>query len=141
MYHDISDHELIEWCNKWDLLTKIQKRLIALLEESPRVGNYSDIVKFCGINVNNQTANVKQIKKLVEWGIITISDFEEKDKEELEHQIGIAINSRTKTFRLTENWFKTFSDLECDKIMEKAINDVMDKNKKKSVLKILRSKL
>ena len=119
MYHHISDHELIEWCNKWDLLTKIQKRLIALLEESPRVGNYSDIVKFCGINVNNQTANVKQIKKLVEWGIITISDFEEKDKEELEHQIGIAINSRTKTFRLTENWFKTFSDLENNKIMEK----------------------
>ena len=140
MYYHISDHELIEWCNKWDLLTKIQKRLIALLEESPRVGNYSDIVKFCGINVNNQTANVKQIKKLVEWGIITISDFEEKDKEELEHQIGIAINSRTKTFRLTENWFKTFSDLECNKIMEKAINGVMDKNKK-SMLKILRSKL
>ena len=130
MYHHISDHELIEWCNKWDLLTKIQKRLIALLEESPRVGNYSDIVKFCGINVNNQTANVKQIKKLVEWGIITISDFEEKDKEELEHQIGIAINSRTKTFRLTENWFKTFSDLENNKIMEKAINGVIDKNKK-----------
>ena len=127
MYHHISDHELIEWCNKWDLLTKIQKRLIALLEESPRVGNYSDIVKFCGINVNNQTANVKHIKKLVEWGIITISDFEEKDKEELEHQIGIAINSRTKTFRLTENWFKTFSDLENNKIMEKAINGVMDK--------------
>lgn len=119
MYHHISDHELIEWCNKWDLLTKIQKRLIALLEESPRVGNYSDIVKFCGINVNNQSANVKQIKKLVEWGIITISDFEEKDKEELEHQIGIAINSRTKTFRLTENWFKTFSDLENNKIMKK----------------------
>ena len=115
MYHHISDHELIEWCNKWDLLTKIQKRLITLLEESPRVGNYSDIVKFCGINVNNQSANVKQIKKLVEWGIITISDFEEKDKEELEHQIGIAINSRTKTFRLTENWFKTFSDLENNK--------------------------
>ena len=130
MYHHISDHELIEWCNKWDLLTKIQKRLLTLLEESPRVGNYSDIVKFCGINVNNQTANVKQIKKLVEWGIITISDFEEKDKEELEHQIGIAINSRTKTFRLTENWFKTFSDLENNKIMEKAINGVMDKNKK-----------
>ena len=127
MYHHISDHELIEWCNKWDLLSKIQKRLIALLEESPRVGNYSDIVKFCGINVNNQTANVKHIKKLVEWGIITISDFEEKDKEELEHQIGIAINSRTKTFRLTENWFKTFSDLENNKIMEKAINGVMDK--------------
>ena len=127
MYHHISDHELIEWCNKWDLLSKIQKRLIALLEESPRVGNYSDIVKFCGINVNNQTANVKRIKKLVEWGIITISDFEEKDKEELEHQIGIAINSRTKTFRLTENWFKTFSDLENNKIMEKAINGVMDK--------------
>ena len=119
MYHDMSDHELIEWCNKWNLLAKIQKRLITLLEESPRVGNYSDIVKFCGINVNNQTANVKQIKKLVEWGIITISDFEEKDKEELEHQIGIAINSKTKTFRLTENWFKTFSDLECNKIMEK----------------------
>ena len=132
MYHHISDHELIEWCNKWDLLSKIQKRLITLLEESPRVGNYSDIVKFCGINVNNQTANVKQIKKLVEWGIITISDFEEKDKEELEHQIGIAINSRTKTFRLTENWFKTFSDLENNKIMEKAINGVMDKNKKKA---------
>lgn len=130
MYHHISDHELIEWCNKWDLLSKIQKRLITLLEESPRVGNYSDIVKFCGINVNNQTANVKQIKKLVEWGIITISDFEEKDKEELEHQIGIAINNRTKTFRLTENWFKTFSDLENNKIMEKAINGVMDKNKK-----------
>ena len=130
MYHHISDHELIEWCNKWDLLSKIQKRLITLLEESPRVGNYSDIVKFCGINVNNQTANVKHIKKLVEWGIITISDFEEKDKEELEHQIGIAINSRTKTFRLTENWFKTFSDLENNKIMEKAINGVMDKNKK-----------
>ena len=132
MYHHISDHELIEWCNKWDLLTKIQKRLITLLEESPRVGNYSDIVKFCGINVNNQTANVKQIKKLVEWGIITISDFEEKDKEELEHQIGIAINSRTKTFRLTENWFKTFSDLENNKIMEKTINGVMDKNKKRT---------
>ena len=130
MYYHISDHELIEWCNKWDLFSKIQKRLITLLEESPRVGNYSDIVKFCGINVNNQTANVKQIKKLVEWGIITISDFEEKDKEELEHQIGIAINSRTKTFRLTENWFKTFSDLENNKIMEKAINGVMDKNKK-----------
>ena len=131
MYHRISDHELIEWCNKWDLLTKIQKRLIALLEESPRVGNYSDIVKFCEINVNNQTANVKQIKKLVEWEIITISDFEEKDKEELEHQIGIAINSRTKTFRLTENWFKTFSDLENNKIMEKNINGVMDKNKRR----------
>lgn len=130
MYYHISDHELIEWCNKWDLLTKIQKRLITLLEESPRVGNYSDIVKFCGINVNNQSANVKQIKKLVEWEIITISDFEEKDKEELEHQIGIAINSRTKTFRLSENWFKTFSDLENNKIMEKTINDVMDKNKK-----------
>ena len=130
MYHHISDHELIEWCNKWDLLSKIQKRLIALLEESPRVGNYSDIVKFCGINVNNQTANAKLIKKLVEWGIVTISDFEEKDKEELEHQIGIAINSRTKTLRLTENWFKPFSDLENNKIMEKAINGVMDKNKK-----------
>ena len=129
MYYHISDNELIELCNKWDLLSKIQKRLIALLEESPRVGNYSDIVKFCGINVNNQTANVKQIKKLVEWGIITISDFEEKDKEELEHQIGIAINSRTKTFRLTENWFKTFSDLENNKIMEKTINGVMDKKR------------
>lgn len=133
MYHHISDHELIEWCNKWDLLSKIQKRLIALLEESPRVGNYSDIVKFCGINVNNQTANVKQIKKLVEWGIITISDFEEKDKEELEHQIGIAINSRTKTFRLTENWFKTFSDLENNKIMEKAINGVMNKKRAENI--------
>ena len=115
---NMSDHELIEWCNKWDLLSKIQKRLLTLLEESPRVGNYSDIVKFCGINVNNQTANMKQIKKLVEWGIITISDFEEKDKKELEHQIGIAINSRTKTFRLTENWFKVFSDLEWNKIVE-----------------------
>ena len=118
MYHDMNDHELIEWCNKWDLLSKIQKRLITLLEESPRVGNYSDIVKFCGINVNNQTANVKQIKKLVEWGIITISDFEEKDKKELKHQIEIIINRRTKTFRLTENWFKVFSDLENNKIME-----------------------
>ena len=126
--------QFISHLKRWHLscrfLCKIQKRLITLLEESPRVGNYSDIVKFCGINVNNQTANVKQIKKLVEWGIITISDFEEKDKEELEHQIGIAINSRTKTFRLTENWFKTFSDLENNKIMEKAINGVMDKNKK-----------
>ena len=133
MYHHISDHELIEWCNKWDLLSKIQKRLITLLEESPRVGNYSDIVKFCGINVNNQSANVKQIKKLVEWGIITISDFEEKDKEELEHQIGIAINSRTKTFRLTEDWFKTFSDLENNKIMEKTINGVMDKKRAENI--------
>ena len=115
----MSDHEIIEWCNKWDLLTKIQKKLLTLLEESPRVGNFSDIVKFCGINVNNQTANVKQIKKLVEWGIITISDFEEKDKEELKHQIGIVINSRTKTFRLCEDWFKAFSELERDKIMEK----------------------
>ena len=118
MYHDMSDHSIIEWSIKWDLLTKVQKRLITLLEESPRVGNYSDIVKFCGINVNNQTANMKQIKKLVEWGIITISDFEEKDKEELEHQIGIAINGRTKTFRLCEDWFKAFSDLECNKIVE-----------------------
>lgn len=119
MYHNMSEHELIKWCNKWELLTKVQKRLLTLLEESPRVGNYSDIVKFCGINVNNQTANMKQIKKLVEWGIITISDFEEKDKEELEHQIGIAINSRTKTFRLVEGWFKVFGDLDSDKIMEK----------------------
>lgn len=118
----MSDHEIIEWCNKWDLLTKIQKRLLTLLEESPRVGNYSDIVKFCGINVNNQTANMKQIKKLVEWGIITISDFEEKDKEELEHQIGIAINSRTKTFRLAEDWFKNFSNLENNKIIENRRN-------------------
>jgi hypothetical protein len=118
MYHDISDHEIIEWSNKWDLLTKVQKRLLTLLEESPRVGNFSDIVKFCRINVNNQTANVKQIKKLVEWGIITISDFEEKDKEELKHQIGIVINSRTKTFRLAEGWFKAFEDLECNKIVE-----------------------
>ncbi len=114
----ISDHEIIEWCNKWDLLTKIQKRLITLLEESPRVGNYSDIVKFCGINVNNQTSNMKQIKKLVEWGIITISDFEEKDREELEHQIGIAINSRTKTFRLCEDWFDKIRWLENDEIVE-----------------------
>lgn len=118
MYHDMSDHSIIEWSIKWDLLSKIQKRLITLLEESPRVGNYSDIVKFCGINVNNQTANMKQIKKLVEWGIITISDFEEKDKLELEHQIGIAINSRTKTFRLCEDWFNAVSDLECNKIVE-----------------------
>ena len=114
----MSDHELIKWCNKWDLLTKIQKRLITLLEESPRVGNYSDIVKFCGINVNNQNANVTQIKRLVSWGIITISDFEEKDKLELEHQIGIAINSRTKTFRLCEDWFSKFSNLEDNEIME-----------------------
>ena len=105
MYHNMDEHSIIEWSNKWDLLTKIQKRLITLLEESPRVGNFSDIVKFCGINVNNQTANTRQIKKLVDWGIITISDFEEKDKEELEHQIGIVINGRTKTFRLTQNWF------------------------------------
>lgn len=118
----ISDHEIIEWCNKWDLLSKIQKRLITLLEESPRVGNYSDIVKFCGINVNNQTANMKQIKKLVEWGIVTISDFEEKDREELEHQIGIAINSRTKTFRLTKDWFMNFSNLENNEIMENRRN-------------------
>ena len=118
MYHDMSDHSIIEWSIKWDLLTKVQKRLIALLEESPRVGNYSDIVKFCGINVNNQTANMKQIKKLVEWGIITISDFEEKDKLELEHQIGIAINSRTKTFRLCEDWFDKISYLENDEIVE-----------------------
>ena len=114
----MSDHSIIEWSIKWDLLSKIQKRLITLLEESPRVGNYSDIVKFCGINVNNQTANMKQIKKLVEWGIITISDFEEKDKLELEHQIGIAINSRTKTFRLCEDWFNAVSDLKCNKIVE-----------------------
>lgn len=105
MYHNMDEHSIIEWSNKWDLLTKIQKRLITLLEESPRVGNFSDIVKFCGINVNNQTANTRQIKKLVDWGIITISDFEEKDKEELEHQIGIVINGRTKTFRLTQDWF------------------------------------
>lgn len=114
----MSDHELIDWCNKWDLLTKIQKRLITLLEESPRVGNYSDIVKFCGINVNNQNANVMQIKRLALWGIITISDFEEKDKLEIEHQIGIAINSRTKTFRLCEDWFSKFSNLENNEIME-----------------------
>jgi DNA-binding MarR family transcriptional regulator len=101
----MDEHSIIEWSNKWNLLTKVQKRLITLLEESPRVGNFSDIVKFCGINVNNQTTNTRQIKKLVDKGIITISDFEEKDKEELEHQIGIAINSRTKTFRLTEDWF------------------------------------
>ena len=118
MYHDMSDHSIIEWSIKWDLLSKIQKRLITLLEESPRVGNYSDIVKFCGINVNNQTANMKQIKKLVEWGIITISDFEEKDKLELKHQIGVAINSRTKTFRLTQNWFMNFSNLENNIIAE-----------------------
>ena len=118
MYHDMSDHSIIEWSIKWDLLSKIQKKLITLLEESPRVGNYSDIVKFCGINVNNQTANMKQIKRLVEWGIITISDFEEKDKLELEHQIGIAINSRTKTFRLCEDWFNAVSDLEYNKIVE-----------------------
>ena len=118
MYHDMSDHSIIEWSIKWDLLTKVQKRLIALLEESPRVGNYSDIVKFCGINVNNQTANMKQIKRLVEWGIITISDFEEKDKLELEHQIGIAINSRTKTFRLTQNWFDNICKLENQEIVE-----------------------
>lgn len=105
MYHNMDEHSIIEWSNKWDLLTKIQKRLITLLEESPRVGNFSDIVKFCGINVNNQTANTRQIKKLVDWEIITISDFKEKDKEELEHQIGIVINGRTKTFRLTQNWF------------------------------------
>jgi predicted transcriptional regulator len=117
----MSDHEIIEWCNKWDLLTKVQKRLLTLLEESPRVGNYSDIVKFCGINVNNQTANMKQIKKLVDWGIITISDFEEKDKLELKHQIGIAINSRTKTFRLCEDWFNAVSDLECNKIIENKV--------------------
>ena len=114
----MSDHELIEWCNKWELLTKIQKRLITLLEESPRVGNYSDIVKFCGINVNNQNANVMQIKRLASWSIITISDFEEKDKLEIEHQIGIAINSRTKTFRLCEDWFSKFSNLENNEIME-----------------------
>ena len=118
MYHDMSDHSIIEWSIKWDLLTKVQKRLIALLEESPRVGNYSDIVKFCGINVNNQTANMRQIKRLVEWRIITISDFEEKDKLELEHQIGIAINSRTKTFRLCEDWFDKISCLENDEIVE-----------------------
>lgn len=118
MYHDMSDHSIIEWSIKWDLLTKVQKRLIALLEESPRVGNYSDIVKFCGINVNNQTANTKQIKKLVDLGIITISDFEEKDKLELEHQIGIAINSRTKTFRLCEDWFDKIRWLENDEIVE-----------------------
>lgn len=118
----MNDHELIEWCNKWDLLSKIQKRLITLLEESPRVGNYSDIVKFCGINVNNQTANMKQIKKLVEWGIVTISDFEEKDREELEHQIGIAINSRTKTFRLTKDWFMNFSNLKNNEIIENRRN-------------------
>ena len=114
----MSDNSMIEFCNKWDLLTKIQKRLITLLEESPRVGNYSDIVKFCGINVNNQNANMKQIKKLVEWGIITISDFEEKDKLEIEHQIGIVINSRTKTFRLCEDWFSKFFNLENNEIME-----------------------
>lgn len=118
MYRNISDHSIIEWSNKWDLLTKIQKRLITLLEESPRVGNYSDIVKFCRINVNNQTANMKQIKKLVEWGIITISDFEEKDKEELKHQIGIVINNRTKTFRLCKDWFDKISYLDNDKIVE-----------------------
>lgn len=118
MYHDMSDHSIIEWSIKWDLLTKIQKKLITLLEESPRVGNYSDIVKFCEINVNNQTANMKQIKRLVEWGIITISDFKEKDKLELEHQIGIAINSRTKTFRLCEDWFDKIRWLENDEIVE-----------------------
>lgn len=118
MYHNISDHELIDWCNKWDSLTKVQKRLITLLEESPRVGNYSDIVKFCGINVNNQTANMKQIKRLVKWEIISISDFEEKDKEELEHQIGVVINSRTKTFRLTEKWVEKIYILSYDEIVE-----------------------
>lgn len=119
---NMSDHELIEWCNKWDLLTKVQKRLITLLEESPRVGNFSDIVKFCGINVNNQSANTKQINKLVEWGIITISDFKESDEKELEHQIGIAINSRTKTFRLTQDWFVNFSNLKNEEIVENRRN-------------------
>ena len=118
----MSDHSIIEWSIKWDLLTKVQKRLIALLEESPRVGNYSDIVKFCEINVNNQSANTKQINKLVEWGIITISDFKESDKEELEHQIGIAINSRTKTFRLAQDWFVNFSNLKNEEIMENRRN-------------------
>ena len=119
---NMSDHELINWCNKWDLLTKVQKRLITLLEESPRVGNFSDIVKFCGINVNNQSANTKQINKLVEWGIITISDFKESDEEELEHQIGIAINSRTKTFRLAQDWFVNFSNLKNEEIVENRRN-------------------
>lgn len=118
MYHDMDEHSIIEWSNKWDLLTKIQKKLLTLLEESPRVGNFSDIVKFCGINVNNQTANVKQIKKLVEWEIISISDFEEKDREELEHQIGVVINSRTKTFRLTEKWVEKIYSLSYDEIVE-----------------------
>ena len=121
MYHDVSDHELIEWCNKWDLLTKVQKRLVSLLEESPRVGNFSDIVKFCGINVNNQTFNTRQIKLLADWEIITISDYDEKDKDEIKHQIGIAINSRTKTFRLTENWIEKIYLLNYNTVKEKKI--------------------
>ena len=61
---------------------------------------------------------MKQIKRLVKWEIISISDFEEKDREELEHQIGVVINSRTKTFRLTEKWVEKIYSLSYDEIVE-----------------------
>lgn len=121
MFHELNEKSLIVWSNQWDLLSKVQKRLISLLEESPRVGNFSDIVKFCGINVNNQTFNTRQIKLLADWEIITISDYDEKDKDEIKHQIGIAINSRTKTFRLTENWVEKIYSLNYNTVKGKKI--------------------
>lgn len=118
MVHELNEQSLINWSKRWDLLTKIQKKLISLLVESPRVGNYSDIIKFCGINVNNQTSNMKQIKRLVKWEIISILPYKEEDKEELEHQIGVVINGRTKTFRLTEKWVEKIYSLSYDEIVE-----------------------
>ena len=118
MVYEINDEWLIMWSVKWDLLTKMQKNLICLLKDSPKVGNFSDIVKFCGINANNMTANMKQIKRLEDWGIITISDFNKNDTDDIKHQIVVSINSRTKIFRLCKNWVNKINELSNEKIVE-----------------------
>jgi phage-related protein len=86
----MKEKEFVEFAIKYERLTKIQKSLINKLLDSSRTGNYHEIISACMPNTNNQAIYSKQIKKLADMGIITITKSDEK--------------KRSMEFALTKNW-------------------------------------
>lgn len=100
----ISPTLLINFSCQWERLKKIQKALIYRLSFSTRMGCISDVVRLCNLKTNNQLQYVKQLEELEKFGVISVTDFKQKDLEEIPVEYHTKVDSRTKTYRLTDDW-------------------------------------
>lgn len=109
----INTDYLMKFTLKWEHLSKYQKVLIVRLLRSTLADSMRQMMKKCDFK-DNLTAFTKAVLQLNKWGIITVSDFNEKDLFEIPIEIQpMKISKRTKTFRLTENWIEMFLKSDC----------------------------